>query len=80
MIERFTADQARKLSTLSTLSTAKHYDSVIARIKKSCEEEKNIAYYYQVIDKTSITMLEQDGFEVDVSRCQREGNMTTIMW
>jgi uridylate kinase len=76
MIERFTADQARKLST----PTAKHYDSVIDQIKKACEEEKNIAYYYQVIDKTSITMLEQDGFEVDVSRCQREGNMTTIMW
>lgn len=76
MTKRFTAEQAREAST----PVAHDYKDVIQDIKEACRLEKNRVYWYKMADKATVKLLEEDGFIVELTSCQREGDLTTITW
>jgi len=76
MTKRFTAQDAKEASA----PVARDYEQVIKSIKDACSDEKNICFFYKLVDKATIALLREDGFDVVVTSCQRGGDMTSIKW
>lgn len=79
-MERLTANQAREYSSGVFETELK---AVYLCIKDAAHERKTTAYIYQQLSKSTIEMLEEDGFHVHNASdicVQRDSLFHTIKW